>query len=37
MKLQTVTQCAECDRVFDLTDADQAMEFYYGHECEEQE
>ena len=29
----TVT-CPECDRVFDLTDPEDADEFYYGHDCE---
>jgi hypothetical protein len=27
-------RCAECRRVFDLTDADVASEWYYGHDCE---
>lgn len=27
-------QCPECDRVFDLTDLDDAKEFYGGHDCE---
>ena len=26
--------CVECGRVFDLTDADAAEEWYYGHDCE---
>ena len=25
--------CVECDRVFDLTNEDDAAEFYYGHDC----
>lgn len=28
-------KCSECDRVFDLTDEEQAEEYYYGHDCEE--
>ncbi len=28
--------CEECERVFDLTDEEQASEFYYGHDCEAQ-
>lgn len=27
--------CGECGRVFDLTNEDEAEEFYYGHDCEE--
>lgn len=27
--------CEECGRVFDLTDEDDASEWYYGHDCEE--
>jgi hypothetical protein len=34
MKLQTETKCVECERVFDLTDEQDASEFYYGHDCE---
>jgi hypothetical protein len=26
--------CAECGRLFDLTDEEQASEWYYGHDCE---
>jgi endogenous inhibitor of DNA gyrase (YacG/DUF329 family) len=29
-------KCPECGRVFDLTDEEEAEEFYYGHDCEEQ-
>ena len=36
MEIQTMSQCVECGRVFDLTDETQAGEFYYGHDCEEQ-
>jgi hypothetical protein len=34
MKLQTEATCRECGQVFDLFDAEQAEEFYYGHDCE---
>jgi endogenous inhibitor of DNA gyrase (YacG/DUF329 family) len=27
-------QCPECGRVFDLTNEDDANEWYYGHDCE---
>ena len=27
-------QCRECGRVFDLTDEDDAAEWFYGHDCE---
>lgn len=27
-------RCVECDRVFDLTDASQSKEWFYGHDCE---
>ena len=30
-------KCPECGRVFDLTDADDANEYAYGHDCEEDE
>ena len=26
--------CPECERVFDLTDEDDANEWFYGHDCE---
>jgi hypothetical protein len=29
-------QCVECKRVFDLLDSDDAAEWAYGHDCEEQ-
>lgn len=29
-------QCPECDRLFDLLDEDQANEWEYGHDCEEE-
>lgn len=31
------TTCHECGRRFDLTDENQAEEFYYGHDCEEEQ
>ena len=34
MEIETMTQCVECGRVFDLTDEVQANNYYYGHECE---
>lgn len=27
--------CWECKRTFDLSDEEQAGEWYYGHDCEE--
>ena len=27
-------KCVECDRVFDLTDENDANEWHYGHDCE---
>lgn len=32
--IRTEAKCRECGRVFDLTDEDDAGEFYYGHDCE---
>jgi hypothetical protein len=32
--MTTKTKCVECDRVFDLTNEDQASEWFYGHDCE---
>ena len=29
-------KCPECGRVFNLLDEDDATEFHYGHDCEEQ-
>jgi hypothetical protein len=26
--------CSECKRVFDLSDKEQAEEWYYGHDCQ---
>ena len=36
MKIQTKAQCVECGRVFDLLDEDDANEWYYGYDCEEE-
>lgn len=33
MKVLKVS-CVECGREFDLSDEDQASEYYYGHDCE---
>lgn len=30
------TKCVECGRIFDLFDDDDANEWAYGHDCEEQ-
>lgn len=35
VKIQTRARCAECGRVFDLLDDDDANEYYNGHDCEE--
>jgi DNA-directed RNA polymerase subunit RPC12/RpoP len=29
------TKCVECGRIFDLLDEDDAGEWYYGHDCED--
>lgn len=29
-----VRRCVECERVFDLTNDDDAAEWVYGHDCE---
>jgi len=42
METETVEQvgftatrvCVECDRAFNLFDADDANEWFYGHDCE---
>ena len=36
MKVSTKVKCEECNRVFDLLDEEQANEWYYGHDCEEE-
>jgi len=35
MEIQTKARCVECSRVFDLLDEDDAGEWHYGHDCEE--
>lgn len=32
--IRTVFECPECGRVFDISDDEQATEFYFGHDCE---
>jgi len=34
MKISTKARCVECDRVFDLSDDNDANEWSYGHDCE---
>ena len=34
--MKTKVQCIECNRVFDLLDETDAQEWYYGHDCEEE-
>lgn len=29
-------QCIECNRLFDLSDQTDALEWYFGHDCEQQ-
>lgn len=29
-----IKRCAECKRLFDLTNTDDAAEWHYGHDCE---
>jgi hypothetical protein len=33
--MPTEATCGECGRKFDLTDEEQAGEWYFGHDCEE--
>jgi len=30
------SKCQECDRVFDMRDEDEANDYWYGHDYEEQ-
>jgi hypothetical protein len=30
-------RCKECGRTFDLSDEDQAEEWFYGHDCESED
>jgi hypothetical protein len=32
--MKHVAQCAECERVFDLLNEEEAGEWYYGHDCD---
>ncbi len=34
--MSLLATCVECGRVFDLADEDEAGEWYYGHDCEEE-
>jgi hypothetical protein len=34
--MNLITTCTECERQFDLTNEEEASEFYYGHDCEAQ-
>jgi hypothetical protein len=36
LRIPTKAKCPECGRVFDLLDADDADEWFYGHDCEEE-
>ena len=36
LTVQTKAKCRECNRVFDLMNEDDASEWYYGHDCEEE-
>ncbi len=31
----TMIECPECGRVFDITNEEDASEYYNGHDCEE--
>lgn len=31
-----IVECAECLRAFDLSDEEQANEYAYGHDCQEE-
>jgi hypothetical protein len=31
-----IATCVECGRNFDMRDEDDANEYWYGHDCEEQ-
>jgi hypothetical protein len=35
IRIPTTATCPECGRTFDLLDEEQAGEWYYGHDCEE--
>ncbi len=33
-RVSTKVTCVECERVFDLLDEEDAIEWAYGHDCE---
>jgi hypothetical protein len=33
-RMTAMPVCTECRRWFDITDEEQANEWYYGHDCE---
>jgi hypothetical protein len=33
---QATARCVECGRVFHLLDEDEANEWFYGHDCEDE-
>lgn len=35
-RISSKVKCIECGRVFDLLNEDEAEEWYYGHDCEEE-
>lgn len=35
MSITTKARCVECLRIFDLTNKNDADEFYNGHDCED--
>lgn len=36
MESQSMCQCLECGRVFDLTNEQDAGDLHFGHDCEEE-
>lgn len=36
MSIGCLIRCEECHEVFDMLDEEQAEEYHYGHDCEEQ-
>jgi len=34
--MKTIAKCQECGRAFDMRDEDEANDYWYGHDCEEQ-
>ena len=35
MRVPSKPTCPDCERVFDMTNEEDANEYYYGHDCEE--